>query len=165
MKEKPSPSFARHLAAIEAGTITRTNVIGIRKLLNGAARRAAGWSVGATTPLGTLEQADAILAALDKYRPRVAGELHEGGLKVLRNRRYAKRLEPFAASIAALDHFRLVGFEDISRRGDGLYNVPVYAAWSTIPPKGDALDGGTHEAFRFRNVPWQSGGDGPEIVE
>lgn len=42
---------------------------------------------------------------------------------------------------------------------------PDYAAWSTIPPKGDALDGGTYEAFRFRNVPWQSGGDGPEIVE
>ena len=106
-----------------------------------------------------------MLEMAHKYRPRVADELHEGGLKVLRNRRYAKRLEPFAASIAALDHFRLVGFEDISRRGDGTHNVPVYAAWSTIPPKGDALDGGTYEAFRFRNVPWQSGGDGPEIVE
>lgn len=37
MKEKPSPSFARHLAAIEAGTITRTNV----KRRTGS--RARGW--------------------------------------------------------------------------------------------------------------------------
>lgn len=123
MKEKPSPTFAKHLAA----------------------------------------QADAILDAIRKHRPRVAGELHDGGLKVLRNRRYAKRLAPYADSIAALDHFRLVDLEDLSRR-DGTYNTPIYAAWSTVPPKGDALDGGTYEAFRFRNVPWQSGGNGPEII-
>lgn len=163
MTEKASPTFARHLAAIESGTITRTNLIGIRKLLNGAARRAAGWSVGATTPLGTLEQADELLEAIRRHRPRVAGELHDGGLKVLRNRRHAKRLAPYADSIAALDHFRLVDVEQWGR--DGCYSVPIYAAWSTIPPKGDALDGGTYEAFRFHNVPWQSGGNGPEIVQ
>lgn len=164
MTEKPSPTFAKHLAVIESGNITRHNIIGIRKLLNGSARRANGWSIGATTSRGTLEQADAILVALGKHQPRVAGELHESGLKVLRNRRYTKRLAPYADSIAALDHFRLIGFEDISRRGDGTHNIPVYAAWCKVPPKGDALDGGAYEAFRFRNVPWQSGGDGPEIV-
>lgn len=34
-----------------------------------------------------------------------------------------------------------------------------------VPRQAVALDGGTYEAFRFRNVPWQSGGDGPEIVK
>lgn len=163
MQQKPSPTFAKHLAAIERGEITRSNVIGIRKLLNGSARRAAGWFVGMTTPLGTLEQADAILDAIRKHRPRVAGELHDGGLKVLRNPRHAKRLAPYADSIAAADHFRLVDFEQMGR--DDAYSVPIYALWSTVPPKGDALDGGTYEAFRFRNIPWQSGGNGPEIVD
>lgn len=162
MKEKPSPTFAKHLAAIEAGEVTRANIIGIRKLLNGAVRRANGWSVGMTTPLGTLDQADEILDAIRKHRPRVIGELHTGGLAVLRSKRHAKRLAEFAPSIAALDHFRLVDFNQLGR--DGAYSVPVYSAWSTIPPKGDALDGGTYEAFRFRNIPWQSGGNGPEII-
>lgn len=78
--EKPSPAFKAHMAAVQSGTVTKTNIIGIRKLLNGSIRRAQGWSVGMSTP------------------------------------------------------------------------------------KGDALDGGTYEAFRFINIPWQSGGDGPEIV-
>ncbi len=160
--EKPSRTFAAHLAAVEAGSVTKTNVIGIRKLLNGAERRAQGWSVGRTTPLGTCAEAAQILSAIAEHRPRVTGELHEGGLKVLRNPRYAKRLQPYAASIAAIDHFRLVDFDALG--WCGAHHVPVYAAWSTIPPKGGALDGGTYEAFRFRNVPWQSGGDGPEVL-
>lgn len=151
MKEKPSPTFAKHLAAIEAGEITRHNIIGIRKLLNGSARRAAGWSVGMTTPLGTLEQADEILAAIAKHRPRVAGELHAGGLKVLRNPRHSKRLAPYADSIAALDHFRLVDFEELGSRG--CYFSPIYRA--------ETDDG---RWISFRNIPWQSGGNGPEII-
>lgn len=83
---------------------------------------------------------------------------------MLRSPRYAKRLAPYADSIAVIDHFRLIDFEDISRRGDGTHNTPVYAVWCEIPSKGDVLDGGVYEAFRFQNIPWQSGGDGPEIV-
>lgn len=165
MSEKPSPAFAAHMAAIESGSICRTNIIGMRKLLNGAFRRANGWSVGATTPKGTLKQADMLLASIRKHQPRVTGDLHEGGLKVLRNPRYAKRWQPWQAqAIASIDHFRLVDWEDISRRGDGTHWTPIYAAWCKIPPKGDALDGGTYEAFTFCNIPWQSGGDGPEIL-
>lgn len=160
--EKPSPTFNCHLAAVKAGKVTRTNIIGIRKLLNGAVRRAAGWSVGMTAPLGTLDQADEILTAIRKHQPRVTGELHASGLKVLRNPRHAKRLADYADSIAAADHFRLVDFDQLGR--DGAYSVPIYALWSTVPPKGDALDGGTYEALRFRNIPWQSGGNGPEII-
>lgn len=160
--EKPSRTFAAHLAAVEAGSVTKTNVIGIRKLLNGAERRAQGWSVGMTTPLGTRAEAAQILSAIAEHRPRVTGELHDGGLAVLRNHRHAKRLADFADSIAALDHFRLIGFDALGRHG--AHHVPVYAAWAKIPPKGDALDGGTYEAFCFRNIPWQSGGDGPEIL-
>lgn len=160
LQEKASPTVQAHLDAIRTGEVTKTNIIGIRKLLNGASRRADHLSTGATTPLGTMAQADEVVSAIYQHRPRIAGELHETGLKVLRNKRYAKRLAAFADSIAAADHFRLVDFEWLGN----YHTVPVYALWSKVPPKGDALDGGTYEAFRFRNVPWQSGGDGPELV-
>lgn len=157
----PKP-YALHLAAINAGTVTRANVNGIRRLINASERKAAGWSIGVTASAVDLDALYALEEALDDKRPRVTGELHDSGLKVLRNRRYAKRLDGLADSIAAIDHFTLVRFDRIGRRGE--HCVPVFAVWSRIPAKGDALDGGTYRAFTFRNVPWQSGGDGPELV-
>lgn len=65
------------------------------------------------------------------------------------------------AAIDNLDHFTLCGFDRIGQRG--AYAVPVYQVWAKVPAKGDALDGGTYAAFCFKNVPWQSGGNGPEI--
>lgn len=151
----------KHLAAINAGTVAKTNIIGIRKALAHVDRIRAGWSGNRSN--ATSEGADALEYALKLHRPRVVGELHETGLRVLRSPRYAKRLADFADSIAALDHFRLIRF-DRDNYGHGDFIVPVYAAWSKIPPKGDAMDGGTYEAFRFRVVSWQSGGNGPELV-
>lgn len=151
----------RHLAAIRAGEVTKSNVIGIRKALNHVARLESGLSGNRSnvTPAEVRE----IESAIAQHRPRVTGELHDSGLALLRSPRYRKRLEAFAPAIAALDSFRLVGFEPI----DSLHFVPVYAAWAAVPPcKGPDpfAPGATYEAFRFRNVAWQSGGDGPEII-
>lgn len=140
-----------HLDAITAGTVDRSVVIGLRKAINTAERKAAGWSIGRTAPKASLDDVARLEGALAEHKPRVAGELHESGLKVLRNRRYAKRLAPLADIIADVVEFRLIGFDRIGRHG--AYSVPVYAAI--------ASDG---RRFAFRNVPWQSGGDGPEIV-
>lgn len=155
-----SATAKKHLDAINAGTVDKTNVIGIRKAINHVERLRAGYSGNRSSV--TPEQADALEYAIRLHRPRVVGELHETGLKVLRSPRYAKRWTDWQRkAIDALDHFRLVGFERI----DGTHATPVYAVWAKVPPKGDALDGGTYEAFWFRNVAWQSGGNGPEIVE
>lgn len=151
----------KHLDAIASGTIERTNIIGIRKALSHVDRIRAGWSGNRSRV--TPAEADDLEQALDRYRPRVAGELHDTGLRVLRSPRYGKRFAPLADSIAALDYFRLLRFDRVNY-GMGDVIAPVYAVWAKIPPKGDALDGGTYEAFRFRLVSWQSGGDGPEVV-
>lgn len=147
-------ALRRHLAAIERGEITKTNVIGMKKAINAAERIREGCSVSATAPRVTVSDTMALRRRLSERRPIVRGELHDSGLKVLRNPRYAKRLASYADSIAAADHFRLVGFDMIGRRGS--HAVPVYAVWSKIPLKGGVLDGGTYEAFRFRNIPWQT---------
>ena len=161
---KPLTACQRHLHAICDGKVTRTNVIGMRKLINTAEREMAGWSVPKSAP--DLQTVWDLETMLEGRFPRVEGELHDTGLKVLRNPRYAKRWTDWQSqAIDAADHFRLVRFDRIGRIGrNGEYAVPVYALWSKIPPKGDALDGGTYEAFWFRNIPWQSGGDGPEVV-
>jgi hypothetical protein len=160
--EKPSPAFKAHKAAIEVGEITKTNVIGIRKLCNGAWRRSRGYSVGMSTPLGTLEQADELISLISKHKPKVAGELHETGLKLLQSRRYAKRwTDTQAKEIAAATGFRLVWFKEFGNNGGNFY--PVYSVWAKVPPKGDVMDEGEHEAFYFYNIPWQSGGNGPVV--
>lgn len=69
-------------------------------------------------------------------------------------------------AIDTIDHFTLVRFD----RVDDRYLVPVYAVWAKIPPKGDALDGGSYKAFCFRNIPWQTAfyaglESGPVVVE
>lgn len=85
----------------------------------------------------------------------LVGPLHDSGLKVLRNPRYAKRWTARQQlTIANLDHFELLRFDRVGRR----YSVPVYRAVSR--------SGGS---FAFRNIPWQTAyysglDDGPRVV-
>lgn len=141
----------KHLDAIRAGAVAKTNVIGLRKLLNASVREATGWSISTTACVVDLDDLDTIVSAIGEHRPRVIGELHESGLAVLRNPRYAKRLQWQRSFIGRIDHFRLVRFDGIGRRED--HYVPVYSVHDAA---------GSH-LFTFRNIPWQSGGDGPEI--
>lgn len=151
----------RHLAAIKSGEVTKTNIIGIRKALNHVARLEARLSGNRCSV--TPAEAREIESAIAAHRPRVVGELHDSGLKLLRSPRYRKRLESVRPGIDALESFRLVGFEFI----DSLHVTPIYAAWAHVPPvkgRDPFPPGATYEAFKFRNVAWQSGGNGPEII-
>lgn len=145
----------KHLAAIRAGTVTKSNVIGIRKAFNAFERERAGYGNSTTAPRMTADDYSAIECALRENPPRVAGELHDSGLKVLRNPRYAKRwTERQAGIIDKLDHFKLAGFEWI----DATHCVPVYRAVT-----------GAGDSFAFRNLPWQTayymgGESGPVVV-
>lgn len=135
--------MTNHLAAITKGVVDKSNVIGIRKALSAAERRERGYSVGSTAPKLTRKECNAIERALAEREPRVTGPLVETGLARLRNPRYRKRLECVADVIDGLTHFCLVGF-------DG--GTPIYKACSA------------KRSFLFKNVAWQSGGDGPELV-
>lgn len=143
-------TIARHLAAVQSGTIEKTNVIGIRKAINAMERNR-------TNPAELIDALFELTEAIGKHRPTVAGELHESGLKVLRNPRYAKRWTPMQdCTIRSLDYFQLIRFDWIGPRGDHV--VPVYRAVAT--------DGAS---FAFRNIPWQSAWslgekDGPRVV-
>ena len=141
-----TPAFKKHFAAVEGGTITKTNIIGIRKAINATEK---GWDC----PSASVNEIFRLEELIEAKRPRVTGELHESGIALLRSPRYAKRLEHVAGVIADFDHFELVEFDRIGPRGQ--YAVPVYAVVDTAGRTG----------FRFRNIPWQSGGDGPEVFK
>lgn len=136
----------KHLTAIRAGSVDRSNVIGLRKLINASGRKARGYSVSATACTVDFDDLDLIVSELDKFRPIVRGELHETGLKLLQSPRYAKRLECVRDVIEKITHFRLLRFDE-----EGQTLVPVYQACTGS------------RSFVFRNIPWQSGGNGPEI--
>lgn len=142
-------TFAKHLDAIRSGAVDRSNVIGIRKALNMAARRSLGLSGSRTAPKATDEELELLVDLLAEHRPRVVGELHDSGIKQLTDKRYRRQLQSVADVVDNLAGFRLVGFEYLGR--DGLYTTPVYRA--------EGANGGS---FAFINVPWQSGGNGPE---
>ena len=139
----------RHLTAIRAGAVTQSNLIGIRKLLNAAWRKDRGYSLSRTSPLFSEDDITAIEQAIHACQPRIVGDWHDSGAKLLRSKHYAKRLTSVADIIADLTEFRLVGFEEFARG----QHVALYRAI--------ASDG---RSFTFRNVAWQSGGDGPELV-
>ena len=148
----PKSTFATHLDAIKSGTVTKTNVIGLRKALNTVTRKHQGWSTSSTAPKVTSTETEAALEALRECRPIIAGELHETGLKQLQNRRYRKHLEDVADIIPNIARFRLVDFEMFGKHAN--YAVPVYHA--------ETEDG--KSGFCFINIPWQSGGKGPEVL-
>lgn len=151
MRQTSLKSIARHLAAVNAGTVDKTNVIGIRKAINELERNAHNPD-DITDALFELE------CAIRDHPPTVAGALHESGLKVLRNPRYAKRWTPDQLQIiACADHFELVRFDRVGMRGR--YGMPVYRVVSH--------DG---RSFTFRNIPWQTAyysglEDGPRVVD
>ena len=139
-------TLERHLAAIRAGEVTKSNVAGLKRALNAQARRELGYSVSSTAPKPC--DPAALQREVRERQPRVVGTLHDSGVKLLRSPRYAKRWNADQReTIAQLDHFLLVDFV-----WDRLNCQPVY--------KAVARDGG---AFSFFNVPWQSGGDGPQL--
>jgi len=139
----------RHLKAIKSDSVGKSNVIGLRKIYNTVAREDSGYSVSSTCPKVTAEELETLATALGECQPRVVGALHDSGLKLLQSRRYRSRFKPWELEIIAnLKEVRLAAFEEI----DSYHHVPVYRAV--------AKDG---RSFLFRNVPWQSGGRGPEI--
>jgi hypothetical protein len=144
-------TFQKHIDAITSGEVTKTNIIGLRKALNTSARRRAGLSVSTTSPNVSEDDIHLALALIDRERPKVGGELHDSGVKLLQNKRYAKRLAEYEDVIAWPSHFELCGFDRLGLYGH--YAVPVYR-----------LVGQNGGSFKFRNIPWQSGGDGPELV-
>lgn len=143
-----TPTAKRHMKAILSGKVEKTNVIGLRKAFNHQARIDYGLSGNRCNVTG--DEVQALENALATQKPVVKGELHDSGVKLLRNRRYKNRWSEFQAEVIAnLDHFRLIGFDWI----DNFHSVPVY--------KAVARDG---RAFKFRNIAWQAGGDGPETL-
>lgn len=150
MKATSLKSIARHMTAISAGTVDKTNVIGIRKAIN-AMEQSRDFPAALSDAIFQLE------CALQERQPTVTGTLHETGLKVLRNRRYAKRwTELQAAIIERLYDFKLVRFDRVNPHR--WQSVPVYRATDTLG-----------RSFLFRNIPWQSAhylglDDGPRVV-
>lgn len=140
-KARKGTVMARHIAAIESGNVTKTNVIGLRKAVNHVARLEARYS-GNRSNATPQEVADA-MAALERCKPLVRGELHESGVRLITGRRYAKRLERVADIVAHLLEFRLVGYDRLGSQC--LHSVPVYRA---IASNGSW--------FEFRVVAWQS---------
>jgi hypothetical protein len=147
MRQTSLKSIARHTAAVQSGRVEKTNIIGIRKAIN--AMEHGGWPAAMIDAQFELEQ------AIAERRPVVVGSLHDSGLKVLRNPRYAKRWTPAQLQIiACADHFELLRFDRVGRR----YSVPVYRVVSH--------DG---QSFAFRNIPWQTAyyaglDDGPRVM-
>lgn len=143
----------RHLDAISARTITKTNVIGIRKALAHVDKLRAGYSGNRSNV--TPEQAARMETEIEHKRPTVIGELHATGLKVLRSPRWAKRFNEAQTKIIWADHLR---FDLIRFDREGSVIVPVYCVVSFAG------------RFCFRNIPWQTAfysglESGPVVVE
>jgi hypothetical protein len=142
----------KHLDAIDSGMITKTNVIGIRKLLNSLWRQERRYSTSCTSPKASFADADEIVAVIHKMKPIVTGDLHESGLKLLRSKRHSKRLESVQSIINRIEKFQLIDFQEF-KTGSSPLHYPIYRA---IALNGDSFD--------FYNIPWQSGGNGPELL-
>ena len=132
-------AMARHLAAIESGNVTKTNVIGLRKAINHIGRINAGWSGNRCK--ATAAEVSHALERLEAVKPLVRGELHESGVRLVNSPRYRKRLERVAETVEFLQEFRLVGYEAIRAH----HWTPIYRAVS--------VNGGW---FEFYNLSWQS---------
>lgn len=149
-------TFKKHIAAIESGRIERSNIIGIRKALNAWGRQSRGYSVSRTAPRVAIEDINGAEHAIERHHPTAIGQLHESGLKVLRNPRYRRRwTEAQQRIIDGACRFDLIRFDPVA---DGRNWVPV---WRVISRDG--------EHFAFRNIPWQTAWsfgeeDGPRVV-
>lgn len=142
-------TYEKHLNAICAGTVGKTNIVGLRKAVNADIRRQHGWGTSRTCPATTHREVTALMNAIREHHPRADEALTASGLKVLRNRRYTKRWTE--AQRLVIDHctgFRLVDWYEW--RGG---TTPM---WRAVADCG---------YFDFINIPWQSGGDGPTVTE
>ena len=148
-------TLKKHLDAIKGGSITKTNIIGLRKAFNAHARLARGYSLSITSPRVTGDNISEIRRAISMHEPRVSRELDVSGRKVLQDPRYRKRWTVGQARIIKeIEFFRFVGFRDIDGGG---HFVPIYKAismWGNI---------------NFIVIPWQTAyylGEisGPQII-
>lgn len=141
--------YLKHLHAINGEGVTRSNVRGLQRALIAQARRERGRPLGPTAANITGEEVRTLFHAVLYRQPRVLGALHDTGLELLRSPRYANRLNRVLFTVDNLECFRLISFDWLNDH----YCVPVYRA---IAKNGSS--------FAFRNVPWQSGGNGPELL-
>ena len=141
-------AIQKHIKAIKAGSVTKTNIIGIRKALNADNRMRRNYSVSSTAPVIEPGQIEELVAAIHEKTPVVQGELHDSGVKVLTSPRYRKQLQSVSDRIeSGIQAFRLVDYWE--EKGN------VYPVYQVQTPRG---------FFRFFNIPWQSGGNGPELL-
>jgi hypothetical protein len=141
-----------HIDAIRSGSVTKTNVVGLRKMLNNLERSSRGYSVSSRASLMSNDERDLILDhLLPNIRPLVIGELHDSGKRLLKNRRYEKKLSSVYEIILDLKEFRLVGFDYVGPYG--MQVTPVYRAYDS---KG--------KSFPYCCLSWQAGGNGPELM-
>ncbi len=146
-------AIARHRAAVEFGAVDKTNVIGIRKAINAmeiaSVRRE-------TVPVAEIDAIFELEQAIVERHPTVTGELHETGLGVLRNPRYAKRwTDAQRATIDGACRFDLIRFDRIG-----------HSRWQAVPVYHVIARDGS--SFAFRNIAWQSAWalgeqDGPRV--
>ena len=144
-----TPTTTKHIAAIQAGTVSNSNIIGIRKLLNAYDRHRSGYSVSCTAPADAtdVDAVHAVEREIAKYHPRADKALHDSGAARLHDRRYnARWTDAERAVIDTLSHFTLEGFTEFNNSA-----IPVWRA-----------HGADGQSFRFINPSWQSGGNGPE---
>lgn len=131
----------KHLDAISARRLTKTNVIGIRKALAHVGRIRRGYSGNRSS--ATPAQADRMESEIEHKRPTVLGELHDSGVKLLRSPRWRKRFSEEQHKIIGKEgdpiRFDLIRFD---REGGAL--IPVYCVISW------------NGKFCFRNIPWQT---------
>lgn len=149
-------TFKKHLTAILAGEVTKSNVIGLKKATSAFERKSAGYSVSSTAPDWSVAEMQQVARALKANQPAVTGELHETGLKQLRDRRYASQWsEKQQGIIDRLDHFKLIGIISVGRRS--------YAAvFKAVDVTG--------QSFCFYNIPWQTAQaegllGGPHVIQ
>lgn len=147
----------RHLAAIRAGRVTRSNIIGIRKALNALARVQRGYSIGQTAPRAATDgTALEYEPAIECYQPLVTGELLLTGITLLESPRWRSRWSDAEREIIAdIDTIRLTRFDWINE----LHCVPVYR-----------VTGCNGDSFLYRNIPWQTAWaygleSGPTVTE
>ena len=142
--------FETHMKAIESGKLEKTNIIGIRKALNANLRRLQSWSTGCTSPNITDSQVMQLHDTIMCVKPIAIGEMHDSGVKQLQSKRYKNRwTDRQAAIIADIDRFQVLFFTELNN-----HYYPVFLC-----------TGKNGESFTFYNIPWQSGGNGPEIFE
>ena len=134
-----------HIKAILSGNIAKSNVIGIRKILNSEWRQSKGYSVSVTSPKFSREEFAQLGEALERVQPVISGPFHDSGIALLSSKRNRRQTEEFAADIeSGILKFRLFDWVEF-----GGSHYPVFMVETR---KGN---------FRFYNVPWQSGGNGP----